>query len=113
MTVAVGEKIHVIERRQFQDDVRRHFLGEVMAVADATIRVTGYSFVYDMGTTSYVRSPGLRTRILPLGSAGVIINVVSPEADIEAARYDYRDGRVVITDGGAFTHDINEFGSTR
>jgi hypothetical protein len=114
MLVDIGETVHVIERRLFDTDVRRHFFGEVERVEAGAIRVRGYVFTYDSALSQYVRSDGERTRILPLGVSGFIINVAPPEIKADAVHYALSDkGRLVVTDGQQFSLDINEFGRMR
>ena len=113
MLVDIGEKVHVIERRLFEGDVRRHFCGVVERAGNEVIRVTGYVYVYDPGSTTYIRSDSRRTRLIPLVSSGFVVNVVPFDTDVESIRYVERDGRLVVTDGAGFTLDINEFGRHR
>ena len=111
--IAIGEIVHIIERRRFDTDVRRHFVGAVEQ-ADATIiRVVGYTFVYDHSLTRYVRASELRTRIIPLSASGLVINIAPADTQLEEVRYEDRDGRLIVTDGGSFNLDINEFGRNR
>lgn len=58
--VTPGEKLHVISRQLFERDVRRHFVGEVMAVADSLVRLQGYVFVYEPARGQYLRRPEFR-----------------------------------------------------
>ena len=113
MLLDIGEKVHIVERRMFESDVRRHFVGTVQRVDAAAARITGYVFVHDGGLSAYVRTGEVRTRIFPLATAGFVINVVSPETDIEEVRYVEEAGRLIATDGGVFSLDINEFGRLR
>ena len=113
MMLDVGDKVHVIERRQFDSDVRRHFFGVVERVDSVAMRITGFVFVYDPGSSSYVRGAKQRTRVIALGSAGFVINVAPPETDPGAVRYLEHQGRLTVTDGGSFVLDINEFGRMR
>jgi hypothetical protein len=113
MVVAVGEYVHVVERRRFDSDLRRHFVGQVDQVDGSAMRVIGYTFVYDSGVTRYVRSSGPRTRVIALNSGGLVINVAPPDTRIDDVRYEDRDGRLTVTDGGAFNLDVNEFGRNR
>ena len=113
MLLDIGDKVPVIERRQFDSDVRRHFFGVVDRVDVSAMRVTGYVFVYDAGSSSYVRGSTLRTRIIPIGSVGFVINVAPPETVVDDVRYVELNGRLTVTDGGAFALDINEFGRMR
>jgi hypothetical protein len=113
MLLDVGDKVHVIERRQFDTDVRRHFFGIVERVDASAMRLTGYVFVYDPGSSSYVRGTTPRTRVIALGSAGFVINVAPQETQLEDVRYIEKQGRLTVTDGGSFALDINEFGRMR
>jgi hypothetical protein len=105
-----GDKIHVMTRRFFADDIRRHFVGEVKAVAGGIVRVTGYAYVYHSGHNEYERRPDERTRVIGVGDAGHIVNVLPDEVDVAALLYAVADGRLVVTDGASFRLDINEFG---
>ena len=113
MLVDIGEKIHVIERRSFESDIRRHFFGEVDRVAEHAARVIGYAFIFDSGTNTYTRSNGPRHRIVPLAAPGYVINVVASDTAVEDVRYEDRAGRLVVTDGKDLALDINEFGRAR
>ncbi len=114
MLIDVGEKVHVIERRLFETDVRRHFCGEVERCEDNAIRVRGYVFTFDSSLSQYVRSDGERVRILPLATSGFIINVAPADTQVKNVGYILSaDGRLVVTDGGSFSLDINEFGRMR
>jgi hypothetical protein len=113
MTADVGEYVHVIERRRFDSDLRRHFFGRVERVEGSSMRVTGYTFVYDSGATKYVRSSEQRTRVIALSSSGLVINIAPADTVIDEVRYEDRNGRLTATDGGSFSLDINEFGRNR
>ncbi|MBU2549116.1 MAG: hypothetical protein KKB20_11920 [Proteobacteria bacterium] len=47
MLLQPNEKIHVIFRRLFSEDVRRHFAGQVIFVTDQAARVQGFVFIFD------------------------------------------------------------------
>ena len=113
MLLDIGEKVHVIERRMFESNVRRHFFGVVDRVDATAIRVTGYVFVYDSGMSGYVRGAELRTRIIPLATTGFVVNIAPAETDVEKVRYVEKNGRLIVTDDGPFSLDINEFGRFR
>ncbi len=113
MLLDIGDKVHVIERRQFDSDVRRHFFGVVERVEAAAMRIRGYVFVYDPGSSSYVRGNTVRTRVIALGSAGFVINVAPKETEVEDVRYQEQNGRLTVSDGASFVLDINEFGRMR
>lgn len=108
--VSRGDKLHIITRRLFEDDVRRHFLGEVMVASGSLCEIRGYTFVFHAGTNEYVRRPEIRTRIYSLADAGHIVNKLPREVDIAALEYRVVENRLVVTDTRGFTLDINEFG---
>jgi hypothetical protein len=111
--IAPGDKLHLITRRLFEADMRRHFVGEVLAVEGPLCRLRGYTFVFTQGVNEFRRRPELRTRIFSVDREGYIINVVPREVDLDALDYRTVDKRLVITDGASFTLDINEFGDAR
>jgi hypothetical protein len=111
MIIEPGEKIHIITRRYYEADIKRHFLGVVLAVEGAVVRVEGYVFVLEEFSNKYVKRQDKRIRIFGLADGMHIINVIHPNADIEHVRYSVKDNRLTITDGETFSLDINEFGS--
>ena len=113
MVIEKGEKVHLIMRRLFETDLRRHFIGEVLQVSGDLVRAKGYVFVLDRVTNQYIRRPEKRIRLIGLSDPLNIINVLPPNADVEEAIYTRsKDGKLIVTDGEAFSLDINEFGAT-
>ena len=114
MILEPGEKIHVIVRRNFESDMRRHFIGEILATDINLARVAGYAFVLDNMSGQFVRRPEERIRIIALTDSGNIINVLPGEADIENSQYKQsKEGKLMVTDSKTFSLDINEFSSSR
>ena len=110
--LTVGEKLHIMTRRLFADDVHPHFVGEISAVAGPLFKAHGYSFVFDSGTNSYVKHPEVRTRMFSLTDAGHIITAIPHEVDLNSLEYRTVSGRLSITDNRAFSLEINEFGQS-
>ncbi len=106
--IHIGEKIHLIERRQFKEDVRRHFAGTVRAVALGAIRVEGFTFIVSPVGLEVRRLLGKRTRIFGIYDSGYIINILPDEVDIENLSYEARSARLVISDGLKFSLEVNE-----
>jgi hypothetical protein len=110
MLLKIGEKIHLIHRRRFDRDVRRHFVGSVEDYELGLARLHGYTFVTDdLNKHEFVRRPDLRTKIAALASGEFIVNVLPPEVDLEKVRYEQRERRLIVTDG-QWEMDIKEFG---
>ena len=111
--VSVGAKFHIMTRRLFEEDVRRHFAGEVAAVSGNLVELKGYTFVFRMGSNEWHKRPELRTRVYDLGSAGHIVNKIPGTVRIDRLEYKMENERLVLTDGVGYTLDINEFGPSR
>ena len=47
MLLNKGEKLHVIVRRNFENDLRRRFVGEVQKSTDLTALLEGYAFAFN------------------------------------------------------------------
>lgn len=108
-----GDKLHIMTRRLFEEDVRRHFVGEVEKVNGPMALVVGYTFIFNSGVNEYRRLPEKRSRIFSLGDAGNIVNKLPLETDIEQVNYQTTGDRLVVTDNAALSLSINEFGASR
>lgn len=105
-----GDKLHVISRQLFAQDLRRHFVGEVVAVSGVLARLQGYVFVYEPSRRQYVRRPEPRTRILGLTDGAQIINLLPGDVAIEKLSYVLGpEGSLELTDARGFSMDIHEF----
>ena len=106
-----GDKIHVMHRRNFEKDVRRHFVGQVEAYEQGVARASGYVFVIDdLSRHLFVKRPDLRTKLIPVGSGDVVINVVPGSVALEKVEYVLRDRSLFVTDGSDWSMDVKEFG---
>lgn len=110
--IDVGEKIHVITRRRFEEDVHPHFAGEVRAAMGAHLRAHGYQFVFDSRTNAYIRHSEPRTRLFSISDAGYILTIIPREVELEELLYRTIGGRLTMTDGNGFALEINEFGQS-
>lgn len=105
-----GEKVHVILRRRFDRDVRRHFAGEVEVYETGLARATGHVFVIDdLSKHLFVKRPDKRTKIFPLTDGELIVNVIPPSVRIDDIRYELQEKSLVVTDGN-WKMDVKEFG---
>ena len=113
MILKEGEKIHLIDKKLFEGDIRRHFLGVVEKADDFNFRVKGYAFVLDTSKNEFVKHPELRTRIFSFICNGQVINVLPENIDIAKLVYMNMNGHLNLTDDSGFKLDINEFGLRR
>jgi len=107
-----GDKVHVIERRVFEGDLRRHFAGEVVKSNDVAFVAMGYDFTFDADSDRYLRAPDRSTRIVSMTDSRVLVRLLPKETSVDEIRYEYAD-RVVVTDGKGFRLDITEFDPRR
>jgi hypothetical protein len=113
MILEPGEKVHIIERRYFTDDIRRHVAGQVLRCTDQAIRLKGYVWVFDIANERFIRKAEERERIICLADR-LTINVLPPEADLDATKYvaDPQRG-LVFTDERTFSLEVTEFTAMR
>ena len=110
MLLNPGDKLHIITRQRYENDLRRHFAGEVQTVTESTVLVKGYSFVFDGISNEFKRREDVRIRIFPLTDAGLIINLIPKETNIDNVTYELSaENHMVVTDGKHFTLDLREF----
>jgi hypothetical protein len=105
----IGEKIHVVEKRMFADDVRRHFIGEIIASSENAIRLKGYVWVYNSTQAKFFRRQELRERILILGDR-LIINIIPKDSDIKEFVYNTDNTKkMFITNNKGYSLELSEF----
>jgi len=85
--VDLRELLHAIIRRNFEDEVLRHFVGEVESGEGTVARVRGYAPVFDGGRNEYVKRPELRTWLIALADNGNSINILPPTVQLNEFRY--------------------------
>lgn len=111
MILKPGEKLHLIHRRRYETDQRRHFAGEVQDYENGLARVRGYAFVTDdLNKHDFVRRNDPRTKIAALSSGDLIINVLPDDVNIHEIRYELQNRQLVVTDGN-WKMDVKEFGT--
>ena len=102
-----GEKVFVVERRLFEKDLRRHFVGEVEVCTASGFRATGYPFYYHASAKNYVRKQQPRTRLFSFHS-NLIINLLPHDCDIESVNYITSGQGTVLTDQNSLRIDISD-----
>jgi hypothetical protein len=112
MIFETGEKVHIIERRQFAEDLRRHIVGEIIMCTEHAIRLKGYVWVFDQ-MKGFVRKPDKRERVIYLSDRSNI-NIIPAEVNLDEIKYvNVPKKGLFVTDGKKFSLEISEFGATR
>jgi len=109
--VTIGDKLHVITRRQFEGDLRRHFMGAVIGNTGSLVELEGLAMIYNEGSGEWIRQPETRRRIFSLAEAGHVVNRMPRSVEIDQLMYERIDGELLVTDGKEFELNINEFGA--
>jgi hypothetical protein len=106
----IGEKVHIIERRYFNEDLRRHFVGEVTRSTENAIRVKGYVWIFDMLKGGFVKREDKRERVI-YPSDRTNINILPKDVDLDALKYiSVPEIGLAVTDGKEYCMNVNEFG---
>lgn len=50
MIISVAEKVHIVTRRLFEDDLRRHVAGIVEEASETAIRVKCFAWVHEQSS---------------------------------------------------------------
>jgi hypothetical protein len=97
----------VIHRQLYEGDARRHFIGVVDVCEGTLVRVRGYLFAMDAKSNQFTKRDSVRTRIIPLADAGVIVNVLPDTVQLDKITYKYRPaGDILVTDGSDWHLDL-------
>jgi hypothetical protein len=114
MILKPGEKIHMVVRRAFVQDIRRHFIGEVMDATESVVRAEGHAYLFDTNTNLFIKKHYSHVRIFSLVDGVNIICVLPRTANLKKIAYRFTEkNRMVLTDGESLSMDVNEFGVNR
>ena len=111
MLLLKGDKIHVVHRRLFDKDIRKHFIGEVEEYEAGIVRAVGHVFVIeDTNENVFRKMPERQIRLISLNQGAVHVNIIPPTVDLDKATYESRGRDLRVTDGSEWHLDIKEFG---
>lgn len=107
---AENEKVHVIEHRRFESDLRRHFVGEVHYYDSHYLRVAGNLYMFNGSTGLFEKVPPSRTRVFANDNR-ISITVLPSEFDLETAEYSRIGGDLAFVDKQGLCIEIGVFGT--
>ena len=114
MILEISEKVHVVVRRIFEADLRRHFIGEIKAANGSVARIVGFFMIFDKSKNTFIKKPSIRVTIMDLSSSGYWVNILPKDVMLADLKYVYdSNNKLSLTDGKSFELDINEFGALR
>ena len=104
------EKVHIVEHRRFETDMRRHFVGEVTFYDANHLRVKGVLFVFDHSNGVFSKIPPERTRVFSIDNR-ISITILPQAFETANAEYRRNDADLVFTDGKTIEIEIGAFNS--
>ncbi len=105
--VHCNDRVLVIDRKHFRDDVTNMFVGVVEDYEEGFLRVRGYAYhihPYEMGTE---RRAEERVRLVTLYS-GDVVYVLPGELNVSQIQIRRSPKSLVLTDGQTFTMDLTD-----
>lgn len=93
MILEIGDIVLVSNRRMFERDETRYFLGRTIATDGTLLKAEGYSFVKDLGNGQIVKKEERRIKVLSIASPGHIVyqlpsDIIVDDVDIESGEGD-------------------------
>ena len=113
MLLENGETVHIMTQRMFEQDMRRHFIGEIVRSSDAAILVEGYEFMFVQGVNEYMRQGDKQCRVFGLCESRHISDLIQQRVNVDDIAYKNEEHGLVVTDGKSFKIHIHEFGMLR
>jgi hypothetical protein len=107
MILKPGEKVLIISRRFYKEDIRFHFIGEIIDCTENNIRIKGDVWVYE-NMRGFCRKPDLRENIIPFDTV-LSVNIIPPEVNLQEIKYtsSLQKGHI-ISDGKKFSMEVTE-----
>lgn len=110
MLLKRGDKVHVLIRRRFEKDIRRHMIGLVEDTSENSILVEGRKAIYNGATANYSILEDTTLQVVPIIDSGIILTVMPEEVELGDLYYETSPGSTVLTDGKNYRLRINEVG---
>ena len=108
MILEAGDTVLVSNRRLFDHDEARFFLGRTIACEGELLKVEGFTFVRDLASGHVVKKEEKRTKVLSLASPGFIVYQLPREINIENAGICSGDGDAILVDGSHRLMNLSE-----
>ena len=108
--LAIGEKVHIVERRKFETDLRRHFIGEVVYCSDHHIKASGFPYVYSPSSKIFEKVDPDRVRIFA-NDNHIAVTLLPPNFDLRNAVYKRIPYKFLLCDADGFEMELDDFGT--
>lgn len=109
MILDKGYKILVLQRRLFEEDHARFFVGIVDGYENGVVRATGTSWIRNTYSGKFERKQDLRTKILSIGSGTLVVYQLPSGCDLNALEFQVDASQnLILTDGASLRMDLSE-----
>lgn len=103
-----GDKLLIAHRRLFATDEPRFFVGCCVAYEAGIVKVSGRTYVRDMGTGRVHAKEDERIKIVSLSSGTVLAYELPADVDLASLEFKADEGWVKATDGQGFEINLDE-----
>jgi hypothetical protein len=108
MLLNKGDTILVANRRLFETEELRFFIGRVDEYEAGIVKATGRSYIHDVMSGRMIEKEDKRTRILSLSSGTFLVYQIPGTVSVEALKFSEEAGRLSLTDEKGFTMNLAE-----
>ena len=108
MLLNKGDTILVANRRLFETDESRFFIGSVDEYEAGIVKATGRSYVRDVMSGRMIEKADKRTKILSLSSGTFLIYQIPGAPSPDAMKFTEEEGRLSLTNEKGFRMDLTE-----
>ena len=99
MILENGDVVLVSNRRMFERDESRYFLGRTVACDGPLLKAEGFTFVRDLSNGHIIKKEEKRLKVLSLDSAGHIVYQLPADIDVDNVDIESGNGDAYMVDG--------------
>ena len=103
-----GDVLIVSNRRLFERDETRFFVGRTVACEGPLVKAEGFSFVRDLSNGHVIRKQEKRVKVLSLDSPGYIVYQLAGDIDIDNIDIESGNGDAYLIDGAKRLLNLTE-----
>lgn len=108
MLLKHGDKLLIAQRRLYEKDELRFFIGHVDEYESGIVKLTVHSYVRDPIGGSIIEKSDARTKILSLASGTLLVYQLPDDLDLDKAEFKVLDTHSSLTDNEEFTMNLTE-----
>ncbi len=99
MILEIGDTVLISNRRMFERDEARYFLGRTVACEGSLLKVEGFTFARDMTDGHVIKKDEKRVKVLSLASPGYMVYQLPSDINIESVEIESNDGDAILVEG--------------